>query len=143
MSPFVWLVAMIVFILIEIITLGLTTIWFAGGALLAFIFNLAGLNETWQFVAFFVVSFLLILAVRPFATSRFTRQVEKTNVESMTGKEGRVIEKISNIQAKGRILVDGMEWTARTEGEEEISEGEIVTVLRVEGVKAIVTKKEK
>lgn len=141
MNPFVWLAAMVVFIIIEIITLGLTTIWFAGGALIAFILNVAGVNLTWQIVAFVIVSFLLILAVRPFATSRFNRHVEKTNVESMAGKEGKVIEKISNIEAKGRIMVDGMEWSARAEGEEEIQEGTIVTVLRVEGVKAIVTTK--
>lgn len=134
-----WLVGLVVFLVIEIITLGLTTIWFAGGALVAFFAALLGVPILGQIVLFFVVSFLLLFFTRPLVQKRLNNSREKTNVNSMIGREGRVTEEVDNFNGKGRILVDGMEWTARTlEDSMVIPVDTRVEIREIQGVKAIV-----
>ncbi len=136
---FSWLIALVVFLIIEIITLGLTTIWFAGGALVAFVASLVGAPVVVQIVLFFVVSLVLLLFTRPVVQKRLNDSREKTNVNSMVGKEGRVIEAIDNFSESGRIIVNGMEWTARAAQDEiKIPVDTKVTIQEIQGVKALV-----
>ena len=140
---FSWLILMVIFLIIEIITLGLTTIWFAGGALIAFILALCGAAPAVQIMAFFVVSFALLIFTRPVVQKRLNDSREKTNVNSMIGKEGKVTEAIDNFNGTGRIMVGGMEWTARArEDSEVIPQNARVAIQEIKGVKAIVTRME-
>lgn len=134
-----WLLGLVVFLVIEIITLGLTTIWFAGGALVAFFAALLGVPVLAQIFLFFVVSFLLLFFTRPMVQKRLNNSREKTNVNSMIGKEGRVTEEVDNFNGKGRIQVGGMEWTARaSEDGVTIPVDSCVVIQEIRGVKAIV-----
>lgn len=136
---FCWLIGLIVFLIIEIITLGLTTIWFAGGALVAFIASLLGMPVIVQIILFFVVSFVLLFFTRPLIQKHLNNSREKTNVNSMIGKEGKVIEAVDNFNGKGRIFVNGMEWSARAEQEDlMIPADSRVIIKEIQGVKAIV-----
>lgn len=137
----IWLVLIAVFIIIEIATLGLTTIWFAGGALVAFLAGLCGANETIQIVLFFVVSIALLFCVRPSACKKFNSKRVKTNVEGFVGMEGKVLERIDNFNQKGNVLLDGKEWTARSIDDTIIEAGEKVYVVKISGVKLFVTDK--
>ncbi len=140
MEPFYWLAALAVFLVIEIITLGLATIWFAGGALVAFV--LALFNVPWlvQIAVFLIVSIVLLIFTRPVVEKRLNESRTKTNVNSMAGKEGRVTETIDNFNQKGTIIVNGLEWTARSSEEGLIiPEGTKVTINEVKGVKVFVT----
>lgn len=134
-----WLIGMVVFLVIEIVTLGLTTIWFAGGALIAFLASLLGASVPVQVILFFAVSFILLLFTRPVLQKKLNSTREKTNVNSMVGKEGKVEETIDNFNETGKILISGMEWTARSEQEDVvIPKGSKVIVKAVKGVKVIV-----
>lgn len=134
-----WLLGLVVFLVIEIITLGLTTIWFAGGALVAFFAALLGVPVLVQIFLFFIVSFVLLFFTRPVLQRRLNNSREKTNVNSMIGKEGRVIEAVDNFNGRGRIVVGGMEWTARAEEDGRvIPEDTCVIIQEIQGVKAIV-----
>ena len=134
-----WLLGLVVFLVIEIITLGLTTIWFAGGALVAFFAALFGAPVLVQIFLFFVVSFVLLFFTRPLVQRRLNNSREKTNVNSMIGREGRVIEAVDNFNGRGRIVVGGMEWTARAvEDSVVIPEDARVVIQEIQGVKAIV-----
>ena len=62
-----WLVALIVFIIIEFVTMGLTTIWFAGGALVASVAAAFQAPIWLQVTLFLVVSLLLLFFTRPIA----------------------------------------------------------------------------
>lgn len=135
-----WLIAFIAFIGVELVSMGLTSIWFGVGAFVAFIAALLGAPVIVQFILFVVVSTVVIVFVRPFAIRFVNKNPVKTNVESMEGKTGRVIVQINNIEGTGEIFVDGLEWTARTEDDSILNVGDFVTVIRVEGVKAIVKK---
>lgn len=140
---FIWLGLLIVFLVIEIATVGLTSIWLAGGALAALILNIAGLNIWWQSGAFIVVSFLLLVFTRPFAVKYINSNHEKTNYEGIIGKVVRITEKVDNINGTGTAVVNGLEWSTRTETDEETLEpGELAKVVSISGVKLIVKKYE-
>lgn len=135
----VWLVLLIVCLVIEACTLGLTTIWFAGGALVSLLVSLIHAPIWLQVVLFLAVSLLLLFYTRPLAKKYFNRNVTKTNVESVIGKSAIVVEAIDNLQGKGRVTLAGQEWTARSVEENgKIPEGAVVEVEAVSGVKLMV-----
>ncbi|MBO5460482.1 MAG: NfeD family protein [Ruminococcus sp.] len=140
---FVWLALLIIFLAVEIATVALTTIWMAGGALTALLLGLAGLNVYWQIGGFIVVSFLLLIFTRPFAVKYINSNHEKTNYEGIIGKVVRITEKVDNLSMTGTAVVNGIEWTTRTEIDGEIlNPGDLAVVVNISGVKLIVKKYE-
>ena len=138
----IWLVVFVACIAIEIITMGLTTIWFAGGALVAAIGAALGAPIWLQAVFFGAVSLVLLYFTRPVAVKYFNKDRVKTNAESLVGKQAVVISEIDNLQGIGQVSVNGQEWSART-GEEGITltEGSVVIVRAISGVKLMVEEK--
>lgn len=143
MDAIYWLILFIVLLVIEIITLGLTTIWFAGGALTAFVLSMLEVSSELQWAVFCAVSLILLFATRPWAVRYFNNQKkEKTNVDSLIGKTAVVTSEIRNLEGKGEIFVNGLTWTARSEEDSlTIKEDTHVTVTAVQGVKLIVKVK--
>lgn len=136
-----WLVLLVLFIIIEIATMGLTTIWFAGGAVAAFIVSALGGNLVIQIILFLGVSSLLLIFTRPFAARYINKDHVKTNVDGLIGEKAVVTQEIDNIQELGEVRLEGKEWMARAEESElKIPAGKVVTVVRVSGVKLIVKK---
>ena len=139
----IWLAVLVVCVGIEIATMGLTTIWFAGGALVSAI--LAALNAPlWlQIVAFFVVSLILLYLTRPVAVKYFNKDRVKSNVESLIGRQAIVISEIDNLQGIGQVTVGGQEWSARSVKDDvQLPVGSVVVVRSVSGVKLIVEEKD-
>lgn len=99
----IWLIITVILIVVEIITLGLTSIWFAGGAFVAGLISLTGAHWLVQLLVFAVVSTLLFVFTRPFAAKHLMKNVEKTNVDSLIGKEGIVKQEINNLEARGVV----------------------------------------
>ncbi len=141
-SPvFLWLGLMILFLIIEIITVGLTSIWFAGGSLAALVADLLGLPFLWQAILFFAVSFILLFLTRPFALKFVKPHNIKTNYEELIGKSVRVTGRIDNREECGTAVCNGQEWTARSVSDDIVIEaGETATVVAIKGVKLIVKK---
>jgi membrane protein implicated in regulation of membrane protease activity len=134
-----WLVLLIVTIVAEVLTLGLTSIWFAGGALAAILAAILHAPIWLQIILFFLVSFLLLFFTRPVAVKYFNKDRVKTNVESMIGRQAVVTGEIDNLQGIGQVTIGGQEWTARsTDNSVRIPVGNIVDVVDVSGVKLIV-----
>lgn len=142
MEMIFWLVLFVVLLVVEIATMGLTTIWFAGGALIAFIAAYIHLGIGLQIVLFLAVSILLLVLTRPIAVKYFNQEREKTNVDSLIGQSAIVKEEINTIKATGRVEVNGMEWSAKTEHTEIIEVNTIVSIKGIQGVKLIVEKEE-
>ena len=133
-----WIAVLIIAVVVEIITLGLSSIWFAGGALIALI--VAALHgPIWlQVICFLVVSFLLLIFTRPIAVKYFNKDRVRTNAESVVGKQAIVISEVSNLKGTGRVTVGGQEWSARSAIEDvEFQEGDVVEVVAISGVKLI------
>lgn len=142
-SPvFIWLALMIVFIVVEIVTVGLTSIWFAGGALAALLCALTGLGLVIQIPVFFVVSFVMLFYTRPFALKYVKPHNVKTNYEEIIGKDVLVTERIDNKEGTGTAVFNGQEWTARSIRENTVFEaGIVVQVEEIKGVKLYVKSK--
>ena len=133
----------IVLLAIEIITMGLTTIWFAGGALMALAAGLLGFGNTVQIVVFVVVSALLLILTRPLAVKYFNQERLKTNAESLIGQRALVIEDIDTLEARGRVEIRGQEWAAKTdEPDGKLAKNTVVVVNGIQGVKLIVRARE-
>ena len=139
MAVIFWLVLLIVMILIEIITVGLTTIWFAGGAVAALIAYALGVPQVGQFVVFLVVSLLLLFFTRPLAVKYINSNSVKTNYESLIGKNIQITETVDNLRETGKTVINGVEWTVRTWKDGVILQpGSIARIVQVKGVKLIV-----
>ncbi len=137
----IWLGIFIILLVIEILTVGLTTIWFAGGALAAMAASFFGVDLVWQIIIFLVVSFILLIFTRPWAVKHLNRKRVRTNYESEIGKIIRITERVDNLSQTGKSIVDGQEWTVRAKEDTEILEkGETAVVVAVSGVKLIVEK---
>lgn len=139
----IWLVLLILFIGIEAATLGLTTIWFAGGALVAILAAAVGAPFWLQAVLFIVVALLLLFFTRPIAVKYFNKDRVRTNVESMIGRQAIVVSEIDNLQGLGQVTVSGQEWSARSwDDSQRIPVGTVVVVAAVSGVKLIVREQQ-
>lgn len=142
MQTVYWLVLFVVLLIIEILTMGLTTIWFAGGALVAFVSGVLGFGLVVQIAVFLIVSIILLVLTRPLAVKYFNQERQKTNAESLIGEHALVTEDIDTLQAKGRVEVRGQEWSAKTdEPDGKIARDQIVVVEGIQGVKLIVREK--
>ena len=138
---FVWLAVIIVTIIIEIITVGLTSIWLTGGALAALFVCLLGGHWGLQLVVFFAVTFVLLYFTRPWALKYLESRKTATNYEETIGKTVRIIEAVDNRMGQGKADYNGMEWTARAKDEDvTFSIGEQAIVSEVQGVKLILDK---
>lgn len=137
-----WLAAAVVLLAVEGVTVGLTSIWFAAGALAALLLSFFTENIWIQLFGFLIVSFGTLFAVRPMVKRYVTPSREATNADRVIGDEGIVTEEINNRKAQGQLRVRGAVWSARCEPDQD---GQIIPVdarvriLRIEGVKLIVT----
>lgn len=135
----IWFVLLLLFIWMETTTVTMVSTWFAIGSLAAMIVSFCG-GELWlQATVFVTVSAVLLLLLRPITKKYFTPKLVKTNVDAVIGSQGVVLEDIDNIAACGRVKLGAMEWSARSTRGEQITEGTLVKVDRVEGVKVFVT----
>ena len=136
-----WVALVIIFALIEIFTLGLTTVWFAIGAFVMVFVSFLDIRLSVQILIFLAISSLLLIFTRPIAIKKLKMGREKTNVDSLAGKYALVIKNISEFE-KGEVKINGQIWSARADDNSEIPEGSKCEILRVEGVQLIVKKPE-
>ena len=144
MNPVImWLTVLVILVIVELATMGLTTIWFAGGALIATV--IAALEgPVWlQFICFVVVSLVLLVLTRPVAMRYFNQNREKTNADSLVGKQAIVTLDINNLLGTGQVMLNGMEWSARSAKDDvKIEVGTVVVVKSISGVKVLVEPQE-
>lgn len=134
-----WVAAIFVFLVVEALTAGLTSIWFAIGALAALISALFNAPIWLQLVWFFVISVIALIITRPLVKKFVNSKSQPTNADMVIGMEGIVTELIDNIAGTGAVAVAGKVWTARSTGGSNIGLGTTVKADRIEGVKLFVT----
>jgi len=133
-----WFAIIIIASVIEFSTTDLTSIWFAGGALVSFIVALiwpAAIVA--QIVVFIVATAILIFEVRPAVKGYLTKNDVKTNADRVIGKIA-VCTKAFKTGDRGEVKIDGKYWTAVSN--EDISLNDKVEVLSIDGVKLVVRK---
>ncbi len=135
--PIVWTVFIIVFAVAEAFTLGLTSIWFALGAIAALLVSLLKLPLYLQIAVFLIATLVMIIYTRPIAQKYLRIGASKTNVSALVGERGIVLKRV-DVYNLGQVKVKGQIWTAKSEAGEEIDRGEEVEIVAIEGVKLIV-----
>lgn len=134
-----WLSILVILVVIEFLTMGLTTIWFAGGALVAAILSMFNTSLLTQIIVAMIVSLVLLFSTRPIAVKYFNKDRVRTNVESMIGRTAVVIGEVNNLVGIGQVNVGGQEWSARSSVESVvIPVGTVVEIINISGVKLIV-----
>lgn len=137
-----WLVAMVVFMVAEGLTVTLVSIWFAVGSLAAIFVALFGGSVVTQVFIFLGVSILLLVSLRSVVRRYLNPSLIHTNVDSVVGCEGIVTADVNNVAAMGQVEINGLSWSARSTTGEAIREGVRVRVDKVEGVKVFVSPAE-
>lgn len=140
MATTIWIAAIIVFGVAEAATAGLTSIWFVLGSVAALIAAVCGGPLWLQLVLFFAVSVAALAATRPLVTKLLKKDIKPTNADRVLGGVARVTERIDNDVPTGAVYIDGKTWTARSDNGSVIEPGEMVRILRMEGVKLYVEK---
>ena len=136
-----WLVIMIIFLVVEMVTVSLVSIWFVGGSLAAFVVSFF-VDRLWiQVLVFLGVSLILLFLIRPLANRFAVKQKDqiRSGAQALVGKRAIVTEAIDNLRAKGEVQVNGQFWSAKCRNDDEKIEKETVVVIReVDGVRLVV-----
>ena len=134
----IWLILLVAFLLLEAITVSMVSTWFAGGALLAMLVSLLGGPVWLQILAFFTVSIVLLLLLRPVVRKYIKPRLVATNADALVGKICLVTEPVDNLAGTGRVRVGDVTWSARSENGENIPVDMQVKILKIQGVKVYV-----
>ena len=138
MMTLIWIAAMVIFGVVEAITVGLTSIWFVVGSVAGLIAAICGGPIWLQLALFFVVSIVCLAATRPLVKKLLRKDVTATNADRVLGQTARVTENIDNAVPTGAVYVGGMTWTARSESGQPIPRNAQVKIVRMEGVRLFV-----
>ena len=139
----VWLGATVLFGVLEAVTAGLVSIWFAAGSLVALLMAALGLGLPIQMGVFLAVSALTLALTRPLVKKYQNGKVTPTNADRLPGTDARVTEAIDNERSTGAVYADGKTWSARSADGKCIAVGQMVRIQRMEGVKLFVTELQK
>ncbi len=136
-----WLIIMVVLLLFELVTVALTTVWFAAGALAAGIVSIFTEDFMIESIVFIIVSILTLILFRPSVAKKFNDKTQKTNIDEWIGKRVRITEKVDNKMATGTAVLNGQEWTVRAQDDNVTFDvGDMATVADISGVKLILIK---
>lgn len=138
-DPVIWIIAAVVFSILEAITLGLTSLWFAMAAVVALIAALLGAPFFVQVILFVVFSIIFLMVTKPLAKDLLKIGGERTNSDRIIGEKGIVTTEIMPF-SMGQVKVQGQIWSALAEDGEPINVNETVLVQSIEGVKLIVKR---
>ena len=136
-----WLIAFILFVVGEAVTVGLVSIWFAVGSLGALLTAALGGGLWLQIAVFLILSALSLMLLKPLSRKWMAgHKAARTNADRVIGETALVTEDIDNTMATGQVQVDGQIWTARSAHDVVIPAGSQVKVLSIQGVKVMVER---
>lgn len=138
----VWVVALVIFAIAEASTGAVVSLWFMGGSLAAFLLAVFGVPVWLQILCFVVVSFVLLLLLRPRLRKMVESKKVATNADSLAGKIVLVTEDIDNLRNRGVVRVSGVDWAAFSADGEPIAKETPVRIVSVHGAKLCVEKTE-
>ena len=138
---FVCLVIAVVLGIFEAATVALVSIWFAIGAVAAMVPAYFNAPFWVQILVFILVSALCFVFTRPFFKKIIRVNKQPTNVDRLVGQEGVATDDIENIECRGKVIISGLTWSARSETGELIPQGAVVTVKKIEGATLVVKRK--
>jgi len=126
-----WIIAGVIFFVIEIFTPLLFFLNLAIAALITASIAYFGIGIIWQVIIWGILSALLLLFLRPLLVKSTEQPEEASGIEaSYIGKEAKTIQPTD--KENGRITIYGEDWIARSVDGSEIPENTIVKIIRYE-----------
>ena len=138
-----WIILFFVICAIEVATQQLVAIWFASASLLCVFLSYLGIDFSIQLVVFIIISIATLIILRPYAMKRLNTTTISTNADEIIGKYAIVMNDFNPLTKEGRVVIEGMDWAAKTNDGFGLKKGDEVLVKQIEGVKVIVTQEEK
>ncbi len=138
MNNILWIIAAVVFSLIEIFTFNMVTIWFVIGSVCALITSLLGFSTLVQIWVFTIASIFFLFVTKPLVAKKISVKKTSTNADRIIGMKATVTENITNDKFAGKVKVNGQEWSAISIDGSVKCEGDTVTIKNIDGVKLIV-----
>lgn len=135
--PWVWVAVTIICVVIESLTLSLTTIWFGISAFVMVFLAFTPMPFYAQLIIFVVLSLVLLIFTRPIVKKKLNQKKIATNYERIIGQIAVVTKKITAIE-KGSVKINGMEWTAAVKEDIVLEEGSKCIIEEIAGVTAYV-----
>lgn len=135
-----WIVACVLFTLLEAFTQQFVSIWFLSGSIVALVCSIFGVSEEVQGIVFVIVSLLSLIAFRPLVKTFVQGSIVPTNSDLNVGQMALVTKEFDENSLEGRVLVNDMDWAAKSLDGIAYQKGEKVIVERIEGVKCLVRK---
>jgi len=135
----VWIILAVAFLVVELVTVGMVSLWFMIGALVALLASAVGAPSWLQILLFLLVSVVCFAFLYPRLKHFVGRNRQATNADMVLGKTCVVTQKIDNIAGTGAVSVDGKTWTARSNDGSVIDADALVRVEQIQGVKLIVS----
>lgn len=135
MDILIWVFLAVIFAILELITTAFFLVWFSVGSIVAAILNYLGFDVYVQFIAFVIVSLVLILSTRKFADRITPEPSKKTTADRLIGKHGKIIRKLEDNNYI--VHVSGEEWSAVGE---DIDVNDKVEIVGIDSIKLIIKK---
>lgn len=133
-----WMVAAGAFLVLEVVTAAMCSIWFVAGTLVSLAATFFGAPVWLQILLFFVVSAVCFILLYPRLKKYVNVKKQPTNADMVLGQLCTVTRTINNLAGEGAVVTGGKTWTARSLSDEIIEEGRLVRAIRIEGVKLMV-----
>lgn len=135
-----WIVSCVLFTLLEAFTQQFVSIWFLSGSIVAMLVSYLGFPIETQCILFVIVSLITLIAFRPVVKKFVQGEIVPTNTDYNIGKLAIVTTSFDEITKEGRVLVNDMDWAAKSLDDLAHKKGEKVIIERIEGVKCLVRK---
>ena len=136
-TVYIWLALTIVFVIIEVATTDISSIWFAAGALVSTLAAwIAPDSFMLQAIVFAAVTVVTMYFTKPILTKYLTKETP-TNMDMYIGRNATVTASIAP-EKPGRAQIGGLSWQAKSDGV--INKGEMCRIVKIEGVSLVVEK---
>lgn len=134
-----WFLIFLILIIVEVLTINLSTVWFIIGSVFAFFSSFFTRNLNYQIIVFIVCTIISIILTKRFLTKVSNFKKINTNVDSIIGRICLVTKDINNLLNQGEIVIDKNIWSALSKDDNVvIKEGTKVKICDIKGVKVIV-----
>ena len=139
-NPWVlWLIVGVVFLIIELLTTALVSIWFVAAAIITCLLSFVVDGFFWQTAIFVVLSAVFMVICRKIYNKHIKKPVDDVDQnEKLLGKTATVTEDTNS--TTGRILVGDIYWKAISENGETLPKGEKVVIKSVNGTTLVINK---
>lgn len=131
--PWFWLGMAIIFVLIEVFTTSLTTIWAAISAFVMIFLSMTKVDFKWQFLIFPILTFLLLIFTRPFAVKKLKAKIDKNDVNSIVGQNVTIVSDLNSSEKIEGKTQNGVIWTILADKNQNLETGNVCKITEVIG----------